>query len=109
MTKKVEQAEMEKKEIIFKENEGIIDKFGRMYFDGSSAGGLPVYSVRSGRVSMWLELTHNDPLHMLTNTRLDRLFTVISHSNYLLWLAMAKVAADLLGPGICQLLNLIMM
>ncbi|XP_028787235.1 binding partner of ACD11 1-like [Neltuma alba] len=52
MTKeKVEQAEMEK-EIIFKENAGFLDKFGRMHFDGTSAAGLPLFSVHSGNVHM---------------------------------------------------------
>ncbi|KAF7808574.1 binding partner of ACD11 1-like [Senna tora] len=49
MTKeKVEQAEMEKREIIYKEGAGGIDKFGKMHYDGSSAAGLPVFSVNSG-------------------------------------------------------------
>lgn len=48
MTKeKVEQAEMEKKEIVYKEGAGVIDRFGKIHFDGSSTMRLPVFTVNA--------------------------------------------------------------
>ena len=49
MTKeKVEQAEVEKKEIIYNERKGTIDEFAKMHLEESSDGGPAVVPVNSG-------------------------------------------------------------